>query len=172
MRMLMRLAAVACVLGFAAAATPADDKDPLTDNDFVANCWTCGIFEVEAGKLAANNAADAEVKKFAEKMVAHHSRTNEDLKAAAKVANIPLPAKLTEEQQRDLEKLRTLKGADFDRAYIAHVVKKHEDGEKMLNKASKELKDPVLKGFAVKLLPTIQEHLKQARQINDRLSKQ
>jgi putative membrane protein len=172
MRMLLRLAAVACAVGCWAVPAPADDKEPLTDAKFVAKAWTCGIHEVELGKLCATQASDAEVKKFGERMVADHSKANEDLKAAARSANIPLPEKITAEEQKEIDRLKLLKGAEFDKAYIAHMVKDHEKAEAMLNKASKELKDPGLKAFAAKSLPTVQEHLKTARAINDRLSKQ
>ena len=172
MRMLLRLAAVACAIGFGATAGLADDKEPLTDANFVAKAWTGGIHEVELGKLAATNAADAEVKKFAERMVADHSKANEDLKPLARAANISLPEKLTADQQKEIDRFKTLKGADFDRAYMAHQVKDHEKCEALCSRAIKELKDPGLKAFATKSLPTIQEHLKTARAINDRIAKQ
>lgn len=168
----IRLAATVGAFGFATATAPAADDKPFSDADFVAKAWTCGIHEVELGKLAATNASDAEVKKYAERMVADHSKANEELKKVAQSARIPLPEKLTAEQQTELDRFRNLKGGDFDRAYIAHMIKDHEQAEAMLVRGTKELKDPGLKECATKALPVIQDHLKQARAIGDRLKKQ
>jgi putative membrane protein len=172
MRMVLRLAVVACAVGLAVAPVPADDKKPLTDADFVAKAGSCLLHQVDLGKLAATNAADPEVKKFAERMVADHAKASEDLKAAARSANIPVPDKMNADDQKEVDRFKNLKGADFDRAYIAHMVKDHEKAEAICTRAGKDLKDASLKGFATKSLPIIQEHLKQARAINDRINKQ
>jgi putative membrane protein len=170
MRML-QLAVVACAVGFAAMPVPADDKKPLTDNDFVAKAGSCMLHQIELGKLAQTNAQDAEVKKFAERMVTDHTKALEDLRTAARSANIPVPDKMNADDQKEVDRFRTLKGADFDKQYIEHMVKDHQKSETVLTQASKDLKDPGLKGFATRSLPSVQEHLKQARAINDRINK-
>lgn len=176
MRDVMRVIVAACALGFAVTAMPAGDKvaedTPLTEAQFVMKAGSGGIHEVELGKLASANAADPDVKKFAERMVSDHSKANDALKAAAKAANIPVADKVSPEDQKEFDRFKTLKGAEFDKAYMSQMVKDHEGAEALFRKAAKELKDPGLKGFAEKTLPTIQEHLKLAKQINDKLSKQ
>jgi putative membrane protein len=177
MRNLMRVCVAACAFGFAVAALPAgdqkiDDKSPLTEAQFVMKASSSAMHEVELGKLGVTNAANPDVKKFADRMVTDHSKAIDGLKAAAKAANIPVPDKMTPEHQKELDRFRTLKGADFDKAYMAHMVKDHEAGEALYSKAAKDLKDPGLKGFAEKTLPTVQEHLKLAKQVNEKIGKQ
>lgn len=171
MRMLMRVVAVACGVGLAVATVPADDKKPLTDADFVAKAASGGMHEVELGKIASMNAADPEVKKFGERMVADHSKANQELMDAAKRANIPVPTVLPTDKQKELDRFRNLKGADFDRQYMSHMVKDHDEDVALFSQATKDLKDPGLKAFATKALPTLQEHQKLAKQINDRINK-
>jgi putative membrane protein len=173
----MRVCVAACAVGFVVAALPAgdqkiDDKSPLTEAQFVMKAASSGMHEVELGKLGVGNAAHPDVKKFAERMVTDHSKALDGLRVAAKTANIPLPEKMTPEHQKEIDRFRTLKGADFDKAYMSHMVKDHEMGEALYSKAAKDLRDPGLKGFAEKTLPTVQEHLKHARQLNEKLGKQ
>jgi putative membrane protein len=171
MRFLMQASAVVCAALIGTAAVPADDKKPFTDADFVAKAASGGLHEVELGKLAQTNAQDAEVKKFAERMVTDHTKANQELMAAAKAANIPVPTGLAPDDQKEVDRFRALKGADFDRQYITHMVKDHEKDLDLFGRASKEAKDPGLKAFATRTIPVIQEHQKLAKQINDRINK-
>jgi putative membrane protein len=171
MRMVLRLAVAVCAVGLAVAPAPADDKKPISETDFVARAASCSIHHIELGKLAATNAVDPELKKFAERLVADHTKALDDLKTAAKSANVPVPDKMDADDQKEVDRCRSLKGADFDKAYIAHVVADHQKGESFLTRARNDLKNPNLKGFADKSLPIVQDHLKQARAINDRINK-
>jgi len=175
--MVRQLFLTLCATAWTLAALPADDKGlkddkPLTDNEFVMKVAADGMHEVELGKLAMNNAASPEVKKFGERMVADHTKANEELKTAAGKASITLPDRLPAEKTKELDTFKNLKGAEFDKAYISHMVKDHEKAVTMFTKASKDLKDPALKGFAEKTLPTLQDHLKTAKKINDNIGKQ
>jgi len=160
------------LMGCVMTALTADDKKPLSDNEFVMKAASGGIHEVELGKIAAMNASDAEVKKFGERMVADHSKANEELKTAAAKAGIAVPDKLSADKAKEIDKFRNLKGAEFDKAYMSHMVKDHDEDVAMFTRAIKDLKDPGLKGFAEKTLPTIQDHLKSAKTINDKFPKQ
>ena len=171
MRLVLRLAVAVCAVGLAVAPVRADDKKPISEVDFTARVASCSLHHIELGKLAATNAADPELKKFAERMVADHTKALDDLKTAAKSANVPVPDKMDADDQKEVDRFRTLKGADFDKAYIAHMVKDHEKGEGLLNRAKNDLKNPGLKDFATRSIPIVQDHLKVARQINDRINK-
>jgi putative membrane protein len=171
MRRAMGLAGVGLVLAFASLTTLAQREAPYSDKDFVTKVASSGLHEVELGNLAKNQASSPDVKKFAERMVADHGKANEALKKAAAEAGITLPAKMLDEHQKHITQIRNLKGADFDRAYMKHMVESHTSGEKLFTQASKEATNPRLKEFATKTLPTIQEHLKIAKQINEGLGK-
>jgi predicted outer membrane protein len=61
--------------------------------------------------------------------------------------------------------LSSLKGAAFDRAYIAEQVNAHEGAVIVYRMASQRLTETNLKAFATKSLPMIQQHLQQATKI-------
>jgi putative membrane protein len=55
------------------------------------------------------------------------------------------------------------KGADFDKTYIQTQVAAHDEAVVLFSNAGKNAKNPGLKAFAEKTLPTIKEHHEHAR---------
>jgi putative membrane protein len=152
---------------FGIAAVPADDRDkPFSDAEFVNRATSCSLHQFELGKIAQQNAANPEVKKFGERMVNAHTKVNKELKEVADKANLAVPSRMSEDEQKEVDRLKKLTGAEFDKAYIHHMIKDHEKAVEWLTRASKEAKDPGLKDFATRALPTVKEHLDQAKKIN------
>ena len=71
--------------------------------------------------------------------------------------------------QEHANKLSGLSGDAFDREYINMMVKDHEKDVKEFEKASTKAKDPDVRAFAAKTLPTLREHLQQVRDIQSRM---
>jgi len=169
----MRLAAGACAVLLCTLAAPAEDAkkagEKFTDQMFVIQAGSGGMHEVALGKLAATNAENPEVKKFGERMVTDHTKGNMELMEAAKSANVGVPAKMLDEHQKHVDHLGKLKGAEFDAAYMKHMVEDHKEDIALFQTASKQATNPAIKQFATKTLPTLQEHLKMAEKINGSL---
>jgi putative membrane protein len=53
----------------------------------------------------------------------------------------------------------------FDREYMEHMVKEHKKDVSEFEKQARNAKDPDVKAFASKTLPTLKEHLAMAQQI-------
>jgi putative membrane protein len=71
--------------------------------------------------------------------------------------------------QAGMNKLSGLSGADFDREYVNMMVKDHEKDVKEFEKASTKAKDPDVRAWAAKTLPTLRDHLQQVRDIQSRM---
>jgi putative membrane protein len=71
--------------------------------------------------------------------------------------------------QKVMDRLSGLSGAEFDREYMKHMVKDHEDAVSDFQKQSTRAKDPDIKAFAARTLPALQEHLRMAREIDARV---
>jgi putative membrane protein len=69
-------------------------------------------------------------------------------------------------QQADIKKFSKLTGEKFDREYAGHMVKDHEKAVALFEKQAKNGDAAELKDFASKTLPTLQEHLKMARDLS------
>ncbi len=160
----VKLVVAVAFLAVAIGARAEDKKaEPFDDTTFVKMAASDGMHEVELGKIAAAAAKNDDVKKFAEQMVKDHSKANEELKAAAKAANIAVPDKIDEKHQKEIDRFKNYKGTNFDADYMKHMVTGHTEAVALFTRASKEAKNPQIKDFATKTLPTIQAHLEHAK---------
>ena len=124
-----------------------------------------GMMEIEAGKIAQQNAKDAKVKDFAAMMIKDHTATAIELSTLAKSKKIVLPAALPDMEKTHLEELKGMTGADFDKHYMGMMVKDHKKTVDLF-KSAKEGADQDVSAFATKTLKTLETHYKLAQDIN------
>lgn len=136
-----------------------------SDTMFVKKAARGGLAEVELGQLAAQKGSSEEVKKFGQRMVDDHSKANDELKQVAAQKHIDLPTEPSAKDKATKARLEKLSGEQFDRAYMADMVKDHRTDVAEFAHESKMGKDEAVKSFAQQTLPTLREHLKQAEQI-------
>jgi putative membrane protein len=136
----------------------------MSDETFMTKAALGGMAEVELGKLAVEKAASDEVKKFGQRMVDDHSKANDDLKTLAQNKKITLPADMDPKEKALRDRLSKLSGAAFDRAYMQAMLADHRQDVAEFRKEANSGKDPDVKAFAAKTLPTLEEHLKMAQQ--------
>lgn len=133
--------------------------------DFVKMVAISDMFEIESSKLAATNASDSKIKMFAEKMVKDHTGTTTELKGLVSAGKVKaeLPAALDSSHQSKIDKLKGLKGADFDKQYDSDQETAHKDAVSLFERYAKSGENTDLKAWAGKTLPHLQEHLKTAQ---------
>lgn len=129
------------------------------DAKFAVEAANGGMAEVMMGKLAQEKSTNAKIKDFGAMMVTDHSKANDELKALAKSKNIALPLVVGSDEQKHYDDLNKKTGADFDKAYVSMMVDDHKTDIKHFEDAEKNLKDPDLKAFVIKTLPTLKMHL-------------
>lgn len=139
------------------------------DAAFILQVANGNMAEVAHGRLATQNASAAEVKQFGQRMVDDHSKALDELKGLAAQKNVTLPTELDAKHQAMQDKLSKMKGAEFDRAYMAQMVAAHGQTVATFQKEIKGGADPDTKAWAQKVLPTVQEHQKLAQSINAKL---
>jgi putative membrane protein len=122
-----------------------------------------GMAEVELGQLASQKAESEAVKQFGQRMVTDHGKANDELKALAQSKNITLQTTLDSKHKATLDRLSKLTGAQFDRAYMQDMVSDHQKDVAAFRKEAQSGKDPEVKAWAAKTLPTLEEHLKMAQ---------
>jgi putative membrane protein len=170
----MRKAIIAAVVVLAMWTAPAfasgkkrhASTKQITDQQFVINAANGNMVEVELGKVAENKTANDEVKNFAKLMVADHEKALTDLKAVAKSQNISLPTQLDSKDQALKDRLDKLSGSAFDRAYMGAMVRDHRADVTEFRTESARAKNAEVKQYASNTLPTLEDHLKLAREID------
>jgi putative membrane protein len=137
----------------------------LSDKKFVRDAAQGGMAEVELGKLATEKASSDDVKKFGQRMVDDHTKAADQLKQVASSEGIQLPQGLSAKDKLTEERLSKLSGEQFDKAYMADMVKDHTQDVTEFQHESHSGKDAAVKNFASQTLPTLEDHLKQAKEI-------
>ncbi|MBO9576392.1 MAG: DUF4142 domain-containing protein [Sphingobium sp.] len=136
--------------------------------EFVDKAAKSDAFEIAAAEIAEKNATLAGVKDFAKMMVTAHKESTAKIKkaAAAAMPAITPDATLTDDQKSELDKLRGLKGEDFDKAYIDNQTEAHEDALSLMKKYAADGGVESLKTAAGEIAPIVQEHLDKAKALD------
>jgi putative membrane protein len=137
-----------------------------TDQQFVLNAANASIAQIELGKIAEMKSGNEEVKGFAKSMVADHERALDDLKRVAMDQQITLPTALDAKDKALKDRLETLSGLAFDRAYMGAMVKNHRSDVAEFRTEAKSAKGDEVKQYASRTLSTLEEHLKRAQEID------
>lgn len=123
--------------------------------------------EILAGNLASTNARRADLKSFGQMMAKDHGGAGKELSGIAASKGLTLPDVPDKAHQKEIAKLEKLTDDKFDREYLKEAaLKDHKDAVSLFEKGAKDLKDPDLKAFAQKTLPTVQHHLDMAKQMD------
>jgi putative membrane protein len=146
-----------------AAATKSPAGTPSAAHSFMAKAAQANMAEVELGQLAASKAQSDDVKKYGQHMVDDHGKANQELKDLAQQEGATLPTYTDKAHQAAKARLEKLSGDAFDRAFAQQMVKDHQAAVAMFRTQANTGKDPEVKAWAAKMLPNLEDHLKQAR---------
>src|SRR4051794_21763143 len=155
------------------SAQPAGPTDP----QIAAIVVTANQVDIDAGKLATSKAHAKEVKTFAQQMITDHAGVNKQAtelvtKLKVKPEENDTSRSIKQGGDDNLAKLKTLKGAEFDRAYIDHEVTYHQTVIDALDKTLvPNAKNAELKALLVKVRPAFVAHLEHAKSIQAQLAK-
>jgi putative membrane protein len=135
------------------------------DRGFIDKAAASGLAEVQEGQLAQSQSQSDKVKDFAQRMVTDHSAANDKLKSLGSDAGAEVLMTLDSADEQQLATLRKLQGAAFDKRYIHDQIAAHKAAIVLFKKEASSGSDPQLKQFAAATLPTIEEHLKAAEDL-------
>lgn len=139
------------------------------DQNFIENAAQGGFAEVEGSKLAERKGQSADVKAFAATMIKDHTAVNKELATLAKSKGYTPPTQPSLVQRAEIKTLSALSGNAFDKMYVDRIgVAAHESTVKQFEAASTEVKDPELKAFIDKTLPSLRHHLEMAKALNEK----
>ena len=129
--MFTRYTAALAALLFVSAAPFAQAADKPTDPQIAHIAYTAGVLDIEAAKQAIKTSKNKEVVAFAKDMERDHEAVNKqalDLvkKLKVKPEDNDTSKALSKQASDKLAELGKLKGADYDKAYIANEVAYHK----------------------------------------------
>jgi putative membrane protein len=137
-----------------------------SDRTFMQKAAQGGMAEVELGKLAQENAQSQDVKDFGQRMVEDHSKAGDQLKQVASQQGVTLPTDLSAKDNATKQRLSQLHGDAFDKAYMRDMVSDHREDIAEFKHESSSGHDSQVREWATQTLPTLEDHLKMAEQVD------
>jgi putative membrane protein len=148
----------------------------VTDPQIASIVVTANQVDIDAGTLAESVTKSKDVKAFAHQMVVDHSGVNKaavDLVTKLKVTpeDNATSRSLKQGGDANIANLKPLKGAAFDKAYVAHEVAYHEAVIEALDKTLiPDASNAELKALLVKVRPAFVAHLEHAKHLQAMLA--
>lgn len=141
----------------------------VLDNQLVSQIAQDNLFELQANQLAAQKASKQQVQQFGQQMVQDHQQATQYLEQIAANRNMTLPTQTDPKQDATLNRLASLSGAEFDRAYINDLVDSYRTDVALLKNQAQLGNDAELRTKAAKYLPALQERLQTAESLYQQL---
>jgi putative membrane protein len=138
---------------------------------------TANQVDIDAGKLAESKASSSDVKAFGKQMVTDHSGVNKQATELVKKLKVtpednPTSKSLKSGGDENVKHLKTLAGAQFDKAYVDHEVAYHEQVLAAIDQTLvPNAKNEELKALIVKVRPAFVAHLDHAKMIQAKLGR-
>ena len=160
----------AAVMALVAVQAQAQTGMSAVDRGFMLEAASGGMAEVELGRLATQRAGSDAVRQFGQRMMTDHGAANQELVQLAQQRGVTLPAQPDAKYRAAIDRLATMTGPQFDQAYMAEMVRDHQDDAVVFEREVREGQDPALRAWASKVLATVREHQRLAGDIHSRIA--
>ena len=158
--------------------TQAQAQSALDDHQIAAIITAAHTLDIESGKLAQFKSSSAEVRFFAQRMVADHTAALESLtELITRLGITPrenaISQGLKSSADKNIARLRPLRGDAFDKEYIDYEIPFHEHMLEMIdNELIHNVKNKQLKGALIKTRPLFFHTYEQAIRVESLLKKE
>jgi putative membrane protein len=157
--------AVALALAMRTDVRAQVDDEKMTDERMIALLHHVNQDEIKAGQLAQKKGQSAEIKNYGMRLLADHTRSEQELMEAAKKAGIkPNQSALTAQdkemlrvERKKMDQLEHMSGAEFDQAFAQEMSQGHDHMVSMLRHHQKQVSAPV-RELVDGTLPVLEQH--------------
>jgi putative membrane protein len=143
--------------------TPTPPVLGQSSGEFAQRVANSNQFDIEASRLAAQQARRADVKAFARTVAADRESAARELAQAAPQAQLSAPMpQLDATQQANLNTLRSSPSNEFDKAYLDQQVAEQRETVRTFEEFVNTAPDSALRQWAQRRLPKLQQNLDRA----------
>lgn len=142
MKAIKRVTCCAALIGLLLLLTTSIWAQSDADKKFLATAAQSDVNEIKLSQLAEQKATNPDVKAFAQKMIAEHTKMSDSMKPLAESWGLTAPTGLDDEHQKEYDKLNSLSGTDFDKQYIDQMVTDHAKALRAFTAEAGDTKDP------------------------------
>jgi putative membrane protein len=149
------------------SATPSKTGEEELRNDlpFLREAASANLMEVTLGRVAQSRGSDTRVKDFGGRMVTDHTNLQQQLTTFTSTYGVGFTPRLTAAQEQEVNRLQSLSGSAFDRAYITAMVQDHQTDVAKFEDESRNADSPRVRELAMQSLPVLQQHLSLAQRV-------
>jgi putative membrane protein len=130
------------------------------DEKFMQTAAKGGMMEVRMGQLGEERGASEDVKNFSKRLVADHTKANQELMMLARQKGVNLPP--DDAQMVASMPFANKRGNEFDRNFAKEAVEDHRKDIAEFEKEAKSGGDADVRNWAKQTLPTLRAHLSAA----------
>jgi putative membrane protein len=157
------------------SASTAPGGETVTPAAILSQLDGANTSEIQVSQLAAKKAVAPAVKRVAAKLAGDHAKNREEERALAQKLSVSLtPAMGAEASPADSSALPSdlqgKTGRDFDKAFVEHMIKGHEDNiQKIQTQLLPAASNPEVKAYLQETLTAMQGHLASLQQVQQQL---
>ena len=154
------------------AMTEQTGREPLsgTDKQAIGAMAESHVTEMQMGQLAVDQADGPVAKMYGQWVATSHGFAMRELAMIAGLRNERPTMDVSGRAKTAIDRLRPLKGAAFNRAFIEVQIAELERGLAAAQKEGSDGNDRLLKTYAENTIPLFQAHLDQAKALQQALS--
>ncbi len=171
MKKYMLVAAAAALLA-ACSSMPSGEAAPIAQAameqpapaamDFVRMAGASDLYEINSSQIVMQSTQNADVRRFAEMMIEHHTMTTQTVMAAAREAGMnPPPPALDAPKSEMIRQLQAAQGTARDSLYVRQQVMAHREALTLHGSYAGNGDTPELKGAASAAVPIVARHYNQ-----------
>lgn len=164
-----RFVLIAMLIGLSGFAAAQSSNWSSADQQFAQEASQGNSAEIDLAQLAEKRASSLDVKDFARKLESDHRAAEQKLQQMGAKSNLSLAATLDPSSQSSKDQLSRMSGSQFDQAFIQHQIEDHQKDIQTFQKESQEGQNPELKSYAATLLPQLQDHLRIAQELQQKV---
>lgn len=157
--------AVAVVVAIPAGAGEVPPAS-FDDGAFLTSAACGGRCDARLSDLIGSQTRNAEVRKFAARIVAERMMRSTDLEVAAKDVGVKLPTELDDTHLKLYASFKEYKGTDLEGDFVKAMARRLTVGVALFTRASRDANSPAVRAFATNMLPILQKQLEAAKSLD------
>ncbi|SCL37703.1 Predicted outer membrane protein [Micromonospora rhizosphaerae] len=153
------LAALVVVGLTPAAAAQAAAQPSSQDTQYLQALHQVNLAEIVMGNLAQQKGQNQQVKDLGKQFVTDHTQLDETVQSTAKQLNVRLPSEPTADEQKVIDRLNNLSGAEFDKAWVTAELNGHVQAIQATQTEISQGSEQSVVQLAQDALPVLQAHI-------------
>src|SRR5262249_23951538 len=137
--------------------------------EFMVEAAQDDLGEIDMAQIALHSSSNDDVRDFANMIKTDHTAALDDLAQLMQGNIVQIPKSIPPQPERDINRMQSLQGGEFDREFVNMVVAEHQKTVEMFRDQQSNAQDPDLRKYVDDTLPILEMHLEKALRLQTKL---